>query len=95
MIRGDFNVQVYGPSVSQSVFHLLHMSIVVILKDYKKKIWKEMNEEQFCLYLTFLIEWSKLLLSVINKTFIYSYSLCSPKVQRLFTLHFYCCISME
>ena len=65
MIRGDFNVHVYGPSVSQSVFHLLHMNIVVILKDYKNKFLKRMNEAQFCLYLNFLIKWSKLLLIVL------------------------------
>ena len=60
MIRGDFNVQVYGLSVSRSVFHLLHIDIVAILKEYKKKIYNEKDENQFCLFLTFLIKWSKL-----------------------------------
>ena len=59
-IRGDFKVQVYGPSATRSVFHLLHIEIVAILKEYKKKILKEKDENQFSLFLTFLIKWSKL-----------------------------------
>ena len=60
IIRGDFNVQVYGLSVGRSVFHLLHIDIVAILREYKKKILKEKDENQFCIFLTFLIRWSKL-----------------------------------
>ena len=60
IIRGDFNVQVYGLSVSRSVFHLLHIDIVAILRKYKNKIFNEMDEDQFRLFLTFLIKWSKL-----------------------------------
>lgn len=66
-VRRDFNVQVYhsGLPVSRSVFHLLHIGTVAILKEFKKRISKEMNENQFCFYLTFLIKWSKLSLIVL------------------------------
>ena len=65
IIRGDFNVRVYGLSVSRSVFHLLHTNIVVILREYKNKIFMTNDENQFCFYLAFLINWSKLPLIVL------------------------------
>lgn len=59
--RGDFNIKVFGSSTShmRSVFHLLHTNIFSILHDFKKKMWDEKNDSQFCLYLGFMIKWSK------------------------------------
>ena len=90
IIRGDFNVQVYGLSVSRSVFHLLHIDIVTILREYKKKIFNEMGENQFCLFLTFLIKWGKFCLIMHNVIMFIGYVAlkfkdCSHSPQCTFT----------
>ncbi|XP_019859704.1 PREDICTED: uncharacterized protein LOC109587935 [Amphimedon queenslandica] len=55
--RGDFNVSVCEGSGSRSVFHLLHINIIAVVADYKKKLFNEKNEDKFCLLLTFTIKW--------------------------------------